>query len=161
MTRRVMGLFAITLCLLVATRSGADLHSGTGVVPWDFSDSTHVDDIFGPWDIAMIQFAADSEEGLQLVVGANWPGKIALMPDTVAFGELDFAPDDESLYQDDYYFVPDRVWVVRTIEGHYAKVWFDDYSGSFVYVYQDDGTRSFGGVPVRAVTWGQVKALYR
>lgn len=58
-----------------------------------------------------------------------------------------------------------RTYVVKTGDGVYAKfaVRSMDWAGILIeYYVQTDGSPSFGPLlPVKAVTWGGVKALYR
>jgi hypothetical protein len=80
------------------------------------------------------------------------------------FEELDQAPTEPLLYDNNFAVFPDEVYVILTREGHYAKIKIIDRVGHLIFQYtsQDDGSPSF--VPPTATqpaTWGKIKSLYR
>jgi hypothetical protein len=153
------------LWIVQAGPAAAMLHFGTGFAEaWDFSDSTSTTSD-SEWDFTAGNTAlASGSTLLDAFLDANYPALIAVMPDGVTYESVLEAPADPGMYEGFLFFVPNRVWIVKTREGHYAKVrFFDDFfPGQFEYTYQDNGTRILAA-PLRmeAATWGRIKALYR
>ena len=149
----------LALTTIIST-AHAGLHTGVGLGYWDFSaghdSATNWD--FGPGNTMLF-----GENALAYVLLSNPPARITLLPPEITYEGLTEAPADPTVYVSGMTFVPQRVWVVKTREGHYAKVRFlPDPSDAFEYTYQDDGTRLFAAPVATSVsTWGRIKCLYR
>ena len=141
----------------------AETHVGVGRVGlWDFSEASLRMSIDDPWDFGVAQTL--NGPTLDLFVAANYymGAAVALMPPGLDFDEVTEAPEDESEYASWIPWADNRVWICRTVEGHFAKVCFHANMSQFDYVYQDDGTRDVTTpVPTAVTTWGHVKALYK
>jgi hypothetical protein len=148
------------------------IHTGFGSAEffgaWDFSDSATCSLFEGycgdfATGIADIHTAA---EPTAFILLAMPPGAgIAIAPRDSSYEGLTTAPEDPDEYFVSVVPCPAEVYVVRTNEGHYAKIRPVDLNASgeftFEYSYQDDGTRILdNGVPVQQTTWGKMKALY-
>lgn len=147
----------------------AKIHVGIGYLgAWDFSDSAEV--ATDEWDLDVQVTITDRDLRFNtrrfVILVAHPPtGGITLMPPDSTYETLSEAPADPAAYVAGIWFEPNRTWVVRTKEGHYAKLQFVDdleLTMLFYYTYQDDGTRFFYDpqVPVEKTTWGQIKLLY-
>ena len=94
-----------------------------------------------------------------------YPARIAFAPIDSTYEELTSAPSDTTLYKEGLDILYSVFYVVRTRERHYAKMRAICCVGGGIqieYAYQDNGSRILvDSVPVRSITWGQIKALYR
>lgn len=150
--------------VLTPLKVHSDVISGTGVLTWgewDFSESEACDYMFCG-DISVID-VVDPHLGL-IVCVPYVPGLIICLPDS-SFQDLKYAPEDTLAYGYEASAYPNVTYVVRTLEGHYAKFRFTvlTYQGMIIeYVYLPDGSRKlFGEVATQRQTWGAIKALYR
>lgn len=164
---RAVCLVVLSLIVAGATIGKAELHPGIGFGAWDFSDSTASAATFdfSPVDVGFtFDGSAPLSEALDIYLEAGSQAGIAVMPAGTTFESVTEAPADPAQYASFVPFYEDRIWVIRTREGHYAKVrylipWPPD---QFEYVYQDNGSRQFTSVvSTNVTTWGRVKALYR
>lgn len=150
--------------LLTPLKAHSDVISGTGVLTWaqwDFSESEACEDMFCG-DIAVIDVFYPP---LGLVVSAPYaPGLIICLPDS-SFQDLKYAPEDTLAYSYEVSAYANVTYVVRTLEGHYAKFRFTvlTYQSMIIdYVYQPDGSRElFNRIATKRQTWGAIKALYK
>jgi len=169
-----------TICLLVAgllipSSALAVLH--TGIVEldlsgdgWDFSDSLHATPASGA-DIVLQVTALQpgkqrgSATAITDILFAFSPAAITYIGSADStYEKLDTAPIDPDVYHESEAAFLGDVLVVRTREGHYAKLRIITPTAffRFEYTYQDDGSPSFVPiVPVRPATWGRIKSLYR
>jgi hypothetical protein len=149
--------------LLISFKVHSDVVSGTAVMTsneWDFSEAASVHCFCG--DIMVCEII---EPPLGLMVVINYsPGLIVCLPDS-SFQDLMYAPEDTLLYGFQAPAYPNLTYVVRTLEGHYAKFRFTVltlHSLVIEYVYQPDGSRKFfDEIATERQTWGAIKALYR
>ena len=92
------------------------------------------------------------------------PALVAEISDCT-FEELKYAPEDTTIYAIDAPALVGRVYVSRTMEGHYAKFRFLylTYDEAVIeYVYQPDGSRVlYDASAVEEYSWGKIKELYR
>jgi hypothetical protein len=155
--------FQCVTASLVGVDSQSAVHSGVGYAEldsaWDFSDSATCSLFEGYCG----DFAMGINGGWFLLAMPPDAG-IAIVADST-FEELTTAPEDPDRYFVIVYPYPNEVYVVRTEEGHYAKIRPIDLNASgeftFEYRYQDDGSRVLDDtVPVEATSWGRIKALY-
>ena len=129
---------------------------------WDFSEQVSTT---GPFegDISIV-IVVDPPLGWRVVASFFSTALIAVIPDST-YEELQFAPADTSVYSFDAPADVGLVYVIRTEEGHYAKMHLlqCDYAGiSMEYTYQPDGSRRlFNEIAVESTSWGKIKALYR
>jgi len=161
----LIALFALTIQTVDA--AFAELHFGNGFAEtWDFSDSISTG-LGGPWDFSAgntVASTSDSEISFGSFLISNFPAQLTVMQAGITYESVLEAPEDPSAYSTLFDFSPNRVWIVKTQEGHYAKVRFfnEFFAGPFEYTYQDNGTRYFTEpLPSETVTWGRIKALYR
>jgi hypothetical protein len=154
---------ALALCgfalLLTLSNAHSGVISGTGRLTWgewDFSECKPVNCYCG--DIIILDVFE-----LGLVVMTNYsPALVVILPDS-SFEDLKYAPEDSTLY--DYYapYYPGRPYVVRTLERHYAKFRFMNFTvpWDIEYVYQPDGSRKlFDEIATEKQTWGAIKSLF-
>ena len=90
------------------------------------------------------------------------PSVVASIPDTTLEG-VEWAPEDSTAYACEQWVSESTVYVIRTVDGVYAKFVFTDFRTNqyqIEYVVQTDGSRRLGGVPVDESTWGEIKAKY-
>lgn len=176
-TRRLISrpsVFGGLLCILVLAEAAptpvsavlhtgvVDLFSGEG---WDFSDSLiaglHADIVF---DVTA-QSSQSSRRSVVERLFAMTPAAILFIDNADGtYENLTSAPTDPDLYLTEEAVFEDDVHVVRTREGHYAKIRILPIGSTlmFEYTYQDDGSPSFvPSTAVRLTTWGKIKALYR
>jgi hypothetical protein len=161
----------IALTLLLSVPANATLHTGEVRLyigeSWDFSDSSG-----GIWPTADISYAVVIEKSAVVQAPASDrvftfpPALITFISDVDStYEKLETAPTDMGVYANGLWPLWDDVLVVKTREGHYAKLQVLVPDGAllrFRYTYQDDGTPSFTTpVSVRASTWGKIKSLYR
>ncbi len=141
-----------------------DLFSGQG---WDFSDSLIAG---GPpadivFDVTVLNSQNSRRSSLVERLFAMTPAAILFIGNADStYENLTSAPTDPDLYLTEEAVFEDDVHVVRTREGHYAKIRILPIGSTlmFEYTYQDDGSPSFvPNVAVRSTTWGKIKALYR
>jgi hypothetical protein len=162
--------FAALSMALAPAPGTAKLHTGTfELFPgegWDFSDSL-ITGAFGGADIQydVTTLAGEPARAMIDLVRAISPGAILYIGNADStYENLETAPTDPDLYNTSEVAFIEDVFVVRTREGHYAKMRVLP-SGSLLnleYTYQDDGSPSFvPNVAVQATTWGAIKALYR
>jgi hypothetical protein len=160
--------FVLMLLIAVLSMVGvleAKIHTGIGdIACWDFSDSTSG----GDCDITYwVTRASAPLEPCFMYLATNLPAKIAVGPEGVSYEDLTVAPTDPSLYYVDQCYVLDGVYVVKTPEGHYAKLKAVDnfsFTNNFYYVYQDDGSPNFFDdlpLAVETTTWGRIKTLFQ
>jgi hypothetical protein len=149
--------------LFVPFKGYSDVISGTGILTWgewDFSESAPVNCYCG--DI-MVADVFDPPIGLIVEVPYR-PGLIVCLPES-SFQDLKYAPEDTLAYDFEAPAYPNVTYVVRTLEGHYAKFRFTTLtlqSAVIEYVYQPDGSRRlFDEIATQRQTWGIIKALYR
>ncbi len=164
---RLLILLCALACVLSFELATSEVHTGIGrLICWDFSDSTIACE--GEWDIDVVTTRAGSavQAGSPLTPWLFALGGITVMPPGTTFEETTEAPTDSSLYTPLHLFLwPSRIWVLRTLEGYYAKLrLLDDLTltNLFEYAYQDNGTPFFFDppVPVENTTWGKIKSLY-
>ena len=141
-----------------------DLFSGEG---WDFSDSliagvASADIMFG---VTALHLQSSQRSPMVERLFAMTPAAILFIDNADStYENLTSAPTDPDLYLTEEAVFADDVLVVRTREGHYAKIRILPFGSTlmFEYTYQDDGSPSFvPSVAVRSTTWGKIKALYR
>jgi hypothetical protein len=75
------------------------------------------------------------------------------------------APSDTTMYWDMREVFLGTTYVVRTVDGFYAKFQITDWqpwlAANFEYYVQMDGSRNLdSSVPVYPTTWGRLKAMY-
>ena len=153
-----------TVFLLISFKVHSDVISGTGVLTWgewDFSESEACDYIFCG-DITVIDVF---DPPIGLVVSVPYvPGLIICLPDS-SFQDLEYAPEDTLAYGFEVPAYPNVTYVVRTLEGHYAKFRFTVPTFQSIiieYVYQPDGPRDlFDRIGTKGQSWGAIKALYK
>ena len=150
------------LLIVLTPNAHSGIIWGTGVLihgSWDFSEEVSIE-IEGEWDI-IIGIVVDPPLGW--MVGAWYPALITEVDST--FEELQFAPEDTTLYNFDAPASLGRTYVVRTRERHYAKFRFIElnYQRTVIeYVYQPDGLRKlFGEINVERYSWGAIKSIFR
>ncbi|MDX1439160.1 MAG: hypothetical protein R3284_04580 [Rubricoccaceae bacterium] len=149
--------YLVVLATSIPISAFATRHFGTGTAPWDFS--RFESPVFGEeHDLVFVRIVGDGT----LMLHASYPGLIAALPDDTSFEDLRVAPAFDPLYRSTIEYLPGRVWVIKTTEGHYAKVRFhnDGNSLSFDYVYQDDGSRNLKVTLDEVTTWSVIKAFY-
>jgi hypothetical protein len=166
-------LLSVVLLASLPVRAFAELRIGTALIPagplWDFSDSLLV---FPPngdlgWIIVLANDGDWSSKQFPEFWVTNSPAVIAFAPQDSTYEELTTAPSDSSQYSSIRALFDGGVYVVRTQEMHYAKLRVTCLAcvpgGVLIeYAYQDDGSRILvSPVPVRRITWGQVKSLYK
>jgi hypothetical protein len=98
-----------------------------------------------------------------VLAGYSWHS-LYFVPDSTLDGVTE-APADTMLYSNRLDIVLDGTYIVRTIDGLYAKfqmLTWDPYGlADFEYYVQMDGSRNLdSSVPTRRTTWGRLKALY-
>jgi hypothetical protein len=128
---------------------------------WDFSEQVSTT---GPFEGDMfIAIVVDPPLGWRVAAGMP-PALIVVIPDST-YEELQFAPADTSVYSFDAPADVGYVYVIRTVERHYAKMRLIqcDYGAIIMeYTYQPDGSRRlFNEIGVESTSWGKIKALYR
>jgi len=159
------------LTVFLTGTANAKLHRGEVRLyigdAWDFSDSSG-----GIWPTADITYAVTNASFRAAAspaadrVSTFTPALITYIgSDVGTYEDLENAPTDPGLYVTGLNAFPSDVLVVKTREGHYAKMLVLVPDGALVrfqYTYQDDGTTSFT-VPVATahVTWGRIKSLYK
>jgi hypothetical protein len=161
-----IGAAALTVIALILTplEVHSDVISGTGVLTWgewDFSESEACEDMFCG-DISVVDVFYPP---LGLMVCAPYaPGLIICLPDS-SFEDLEYAPEDTLAYSYDAPAYPNVTYVVRTLEGHYAKFRFTvlTYQSMIIeYVYQPNGSRElFNRTATKRQTWSAIKGLFR
>lgn len=129
---------------------------------WDFSEQVSTT---GPFEgDIFIAIVVDPPLGWRVVASFFSTALIAVIPDST-YEELQFAPADTSAYSFDAPADVGLVYVIRTEEGHYAKMHLlqCDYAGTIMeYTYQPDGSRRlFNKIAVESISWGKIKALYK
>ena len=141
------------------------LYSGDG---WDFSDSSN--GAAFNYDISYAVTALNSGALVQPPQGNILftipPALIMyLSSGAIIYDTLDVAPTDPDLYSSNELAFVGDVLVVRTREGHYAKLLIVAPDGAvvrFLYTYQDDGSTSLRKpVSTNPTTWGRIKSRYR
>ncbi len=153
------GLHLIVLgeILIIPFAANAEIVHGfghCGLGGWDFSDSAAVDLYEG--DLSIV-YVVDPPIGYWM--SATNGAAVTMVSDST-LEELTTAPQDPSLYD---IFLPAllmETYVIRTVEGYYAKFRIFLYlpAPTFEYYYQPNGSRV---LPVEQSSWGQIKALYR
>jgi hypothetical protein len=128
---------------------------------WDFSEQVSTT---GPFEGDMfIAIVVDPPLGWRVATTIP-PALITVIPDST-YENLQFAPADTSVYSFDAPAEVGYVYVIRTVERHYAKMRLIkcDYAGTIMeYTYQPDGSRKlFNEIAVESISWGRIKALYR
>jgi hypothetical protein len=171
MTRLVTAL--VIAVVILAGPAAAELHTGFALIPpgpaRDFSDSTTVVPPSGDlyWITLIQQHTTGATEGSAFpnYFLTNAPAVIAYSPMDSSYAELTTAPVEPSAYSESVEIFSYGVYVIRTQEGHYAKLRMESLGGggmTIEYTYQDDGSLVLvRTVPVESSTWGRVKALYR
>jgi hypothetical protein len=126
---------------------------------WDFSEEKSVNPFFDPGADFAIAYVVDPPLGYR-VQGLDG-ARLVMVPDST-FEELTEAPEDPSLYGWDLPGLMGVTYVIRTIEGHYAKFRILSLLGHWIeYAYQSDGSRMLAyPTPVERTTWGRIKALF-
>lgn len=168
---------AAVVVLFVPSITRGEIHTGFALIPpgpaWDFSDSLAVappnGDVYWITLIAQSrsvgQRSDDSASAFPNYFLTNYPALIAYSPMDSSYAELTTAPADTTVYSESVEIFSYGVYVIRTKEGHYAKLRIESLGGGGItieYSYQDDGTRVLvRTVAVGATTWGRVKSLYR
>lgn len=169
MRSRLLGCLVVAVVLFLGSPSRADIHAGFALIipgpAWDFSDSTLVVPPNG--DLRWITVLANSTDSktsnFSYFFVTDFPAMIAYASADSSYEELTSAPSDSSVYAQSKGLYTFAVYVVRTKEGHYAKLRVFMLGGGMTieYTYQDDGTRILRRpVGVKATTWGKVKSLY-
>ena len=134
---------------------------GTGVLIHGFWDFSEEESVLGYGDI-FIADIVDPPLGRR-VCATYYPALIAVVDST--FEELQFAPEDTTLYDINAPASLGRTYVVRTCESHYTKFRFLElsYQRSVIeYVYEPDGSRTlFGEIGVGIYSWGAIKSIFR
>ena len=158
--------------ILISSSTQAEIHSGFALIPpgpaWDFSDSLAAVPPAG--DLRWITLIRSAEYiGDQLSTQfaffvTDAPAQIAFAPQDSTYDTLTYAPPD-STFHESAAALSYGVYVVRTKEGHFAKVRIEMIGGGGItieYSYQDDGTRVLvRPVGVMPTSWGRMKGLYR
>jgi hypothetical protein len=98
------------------------------------------------------------------VVG-GWGYHSVLFVANRALGDVSQAPVDSLLYSSELEVLLNGVYVVRTIDGLYAKFqmlrWDPAGAADFEYYVQMDGSTNLDStIPVCSTTWGRLKTLY-
>ena len=161
---RVSVFLALAVLILQAVPILAELHEGVALIhplnSWDFSESAAVGFADGDINYSLTFSVGEPLKGSPYWIFGNYPAVIAVS-DT-PYADLTEAPEDTSKYAGGVNVFPDEAYVVRTVEGHYAKfqvIFFEPMT--LEYVYQDDGSRSLSpGTPTEPSTWGRIKVLY-
>ncbi len=167
---------AVVVSLALCSTAAAVLHTGVVGFPltgggWDFSDSLEASPASGAdivYAVTVAHTRAESANANTLtdLLLAISPSAITYIGSADStYENLTAAPTDPSLYGPSEAARPNDVLVVRTREGHYAKLRILMPAGGlfrFEYTYQDDGSASFvPSVSARSTTWGYIKSLYR
>ena len=142
----------------------ADLHIGS----WDFSDSAYVQNNQGDMFLMEVH---DPNWGFVLIISSNTGSMFASVFES--FDSLTTAPTDSSAYE---YIIGPCVplyaspciyytYIIKTSDDHYAKFRIiqssHDCGFCIKYVYQPDGSGNLdSGVPVRKITWGEMKQVF-
>ncbi len=164
----------LLIVLIIPSFSRAELLHGYGTMnywTWDFSDSCSV--YFSPVspnnvDIMMFMTARikgdQPSSPTELYVAANYyeGALITAEPDT-ALEELRVAPEDSSVYAGYSLARQDVTYIVKTVEGHYAKfrlILYDEPVPVIEYYYQTDGSRILNAtIGTEESTWGRIKKV--
>ncbi len=168
---RTVVLFLVAELLVTQSASRADIHSGVALIPpgpsWDFSDSTLAVPPDGDlrWITIVIASAASNpDRTFPYYFACDAPAAIAYAHPDSSYENLTTAPADPGAYSEGKEILTYAVYVVRTKEGHFAKLRVSRPGGGMLieYSYQDDGTRVLvRPVKIAPTTWGRIKCLYR
>ena len=164
----------LLIVLIIPSFSSAELLHGYGTMhywTWDFSDSCSVySSPISPNNVDIMMFMTARMEGDQpsspteLYVAANYyeGASITAEPDTT-LEELCVAPEDSSVYAGYTLARQDLTYIIKTVEGHYAKFQFIDLGGPvpvIEYYYQTDGSRILSAtIGTEESTWGRIKKV--
>jgi len=165
---RVMNLRRISVLILFFVFTNhfyaaeASVISGTGSMfkgGWDFSLQMTVDA-----NVSDVFLASVFDPPLGLRVAAYMaPALVAEITDCT-FEELKYAPEDSMIYDIDAPASVGRVYVSKTMEGHYAKFRFLilTYDEIIIeYLYQPDGSRVlYDTSEIKEYSWSRIKALF-
>jgi hypothetical protein len=164
-------------CLCVPTPLEAEIHRGYADeiysgMGWDFSDSTLVPFWDGDVGYIITYLAGESRNSLRGSARASLPAYdyllgrvkfITVASEDSVFNNVTEAPADTSSYETSYPVYWYGIYVVMTLEGHFAKIHVKGAGGwlEFDYAYQDDGSRILEEkVATQETTWGRIKSLY-
>lgn len=160
--------FAIIICVLCALlcsrQASSGVESDTVVLfgLWDFSEKCSKAYHEGG-DVGIVTVVDPPPD--RIIVACDTGALVAHLPDST-FEDLKYAPDDTTLYNFYQPYFVNSTYVVKTGDGKYAKIQFQQVIPAPImeYVYQPDGTRKLfdpDSVGVQITSWGTIKCFVK